>query len=296
MPKITVNGVSLAYEIVGENGPPVIFQDTVFARNPFSYFFAGRMSSSCRVLLLDRRNRGASDIAIEDTPCLGYHYTDDLHHVLQGLNMSPAYVGGGAMGASYALLMAHRYPEDVKGLILGHIATDDRGIQQNVLDRIYFRFADIAETQGMQSVIADSQKAYLEGDRIMHWVAKTVAANPSNRDRLLAMNPKEFAAIIRKWGEWALSERLPLANLPDEELNRITVPAIVAHGFDPGHPEHTARQVYEHLPNAEWVDYSKRFSPEKLKEMTAESCTPVERLAVAMPYYENFIKRVEAES
>ena len=294
MPKITVNGVSLAYEIVGENGPPVLFQDTVLPRNPFSYFFAGRMSSSCRVLLLDRRNLGASDIAIEDAPCLGYLYTDDLHHLLQDLNMSPAYVGGGAMGAVYALLMAHRYPEDVKGLILSHIPTDDRKILKSVFDQIYFRFADLAATKGMKAVIGASQKACLEGHRVMRWAAETIAANPSNKDRLLAMDPKEFAAINRKWGEWALSERLPLANLKDEELKRITMPVIIAPGLESHHPERTARRVYELLPNAEWADYSKRFPPEKIQEVT--SGTSVEMIALALPFIEDFIQRVESRS
>ena len=62
MPKITVNGVTLAYELFGK-GPPVVWTPWGWApRNNFSYLVAGRLSANYRVLLWDRRNTGASDV------------------------------------------------------------------------------------------------------------------------------------------------------------------------------------------------------------------------------------------
>ena len=294
MPKITVNGVSLAYEIHGESGPPVFFSTGVVPQISFSNTFAVRFSSFCRVLFLDRRNSGHSDVAIEEAPSLAHQYIDDLHYVLQSLNMFPAYIGGGSMGSVFSLLMAHRYPEDVKGLILHHTPTNDRERLRIPLDQAFFRLAEVAEKESMQVVIETSQKAYLEGKRILGWVAETIALNPNNRDRFLAMGSSVFAAITRSWGEWALSDRYPFASLTDEQVKRITVPAIVTHGFDALHPEHTAKRLCELLSDAEWADYSKRFSPERIKEMSGDSATNVEHYAIAYPFHEDFIQKIEA--
>ena len=57
MPRITVNGVLLAYEIFGE-GPPVVFTAGAWGGlQPSLCAFLGRMSSKYRILiyaLLDR--------------------------------------------------------------------------------------------------------------------------------------------------------------------------------------------------------------------------------------------------
>ncbi len=55
-----------------------------------------------------------------------------------------------------SLLMAHRYPEDVKGLILANPPSDNRDITKPLVEAWYWVLADAAERGGMQEVIQTS--------------------------------------------------------------------------------------------------------------------------------------------
>ena len=84
--------------------------------------------------------------------------------------------------------------------------------------------------------------------------AEVVLATDWDRERLLAMDRGHFAAIMKKWAGWLTSPRNYLANLSDEELTGIDAPAIVSYDFGDWHPKHTARELYEKLPNAESLE------------------------------------------
>ena len=300
MSKITVNGVSIAYEVAGK-GPPVVWTPGGwFPRCSATYVFAGRFSAHYRVLTWDRRNSGASDLAVEDAESEWHLWADDLHALLQELDMSPAYVGGSSAGFELSLLMAYRYPQDVKGLILQDPSTDKvPDCQQPVAEARYLCIARAAERGGMEAVIETSaDPPEPEWAWLTCWVADAIAADPETRDRLLSMEPRRFAAIMKKWAKWLASPRMYLANLSDEALAAIDVPAIVSHGFNDWHPEHTARNLHRLLSNAEWVDYSSRYTSQEIQgiaDMYARGGIGAStKLAFRFPFYEDFVRRVES--
>jgi pimeloyl-ACP methyl ester carboxylesterase len=287
-------------------GPPIVWTPGgFFPRGNWVYLQAGRFSANYKVLIWDRRNAGASDIAIEDAPSDWYLWADDLHHLLNALNMSPAYVAGGSNGSVLSLLMGHRYPEDVKALILSNPPTNDLNIGKAFADAHYFQFADVAESKGMEAVIEHSTEAWVrlvsskldpEGwDWALNWIAETILMNPSNRDRLLSIDPKKFAAIMKKWGSWFMSGRLHLAQLSDEDLRRITAPVLVIPGFEEPHPTHTAEEVHRLLPNSEWVDYSARHSQEVIDQVRESDDIDTQKAALSMPFIEEFLQRIESK-
>ncbi len=296
MSKIKVNGVSIAYEVAGEGSPIVWTPGGWGPRDPFTYVFAGRLSANYRVLTWDRRNSGASDLAIEDAESEWHLWTDDLHALLQELDMSPAYVGGDSAGSELSLLMAHRYPKDVKGLILHDPPTNDvQDVLQPVAEAHYLCLAEAAEREDMEAVIkisADPPKS--DWAWLTSWVADSIARNPENRERLLSMEPEQFSRTMRKWAKWFASPRFHLSNLSDEELAGIDVPAIVSHGFTAWHPEHVARALYRSLPNAEWVEYSSRHTPEEIQRIAEGDVGRSTTLAFRFPFYEDFLRRVES--
>jgi pimeloyl-ACP methyl ester carboxylesterase len=299
VPKARVNGISIAYEVAGKGTPIVWTPGGWFPRNPSTYVFAGRFSADYQVLTWDRRNSGASDIAIEDAESEGHLWIDDLHNLLQQLDMSPAYVGGGSYGCLMSLLMAHRYPQDVRGLLLDNPPTDDvQSCQQPLVEHHYLCLARAAEDKGMEAVIELSADPPVpEWAWITGWVAETIAQNPDNRDRLLSMDPKHFASVMKKWAGWLASPRNYLANLSDKELASIDVPAIVSHGFNAWHPEHTARELYHKLPNAEWMDYAARYTGGEIQEIAAIDASgdlaESTKLVFRFPFYKDFLQRVE---
>jgi len=281
MPKIAINDATLVYEVLGQ-GTPVVFTPGGWNDMEIPRQLAEQLSSQHQVLIYDRRNCGASDIVIEDAPNEFELWADDLHTLLGHLGMSPAYIGGASGGLLVSLLMAHRYPEDVKALFLHSVPTDNLQVFKFLADDRYFQPADVAEGEGMQAVIETSQ-----------WIADGVEQNPTNRKRLLSMDPKEFAAIMRRWGTGFTRGRTHLAGLTDEELGRITAPVFIAPGLDEHHPQHTAEKLHRLLPNSELVVYSEHFSSAEIDELRQQDIKA--EAPCMIPIYDEFMARAETE-
>ena len=302
MPRVNVNGVTLAYEILG-NVPPVVWTPGAWwPRNDWCYLYAGRFAPRYSAVLWDRRNTGASDIGVVDAPSEFHLWTDDLHQLLTALDLAPAYIAGISAGHIFALLMAHRYPQDVKGLILLNTPTDAAGMLAPLMDAHYFQPARVARSGGMQAVIEQSQQAWLRlilgqsetenFDWRLIWIAETIAANPDNERRLLAMDPEGFATVLEEWGNWCLA-RSHFSGLTDDQIRAIGVPALVAHGYDEAHPRRTAEALQRLLPDAEWVEYAERWSQAELAQAQAADAVYRSQAVLTMPFIEDFLAWVE---
>ncbi|MFZ4407738.1 MAG: alpha/beta fold hydrolase, partial [Paracraurococcus sp.] len=94
MPVMQVRGVHLAYEILGESGPVVTISPGG-RRGAGSDRALGLLLAEAgyRALVYDRRNTGASDIAL-DGDSESHEQAADLLALLQALGTGPAYVAG----------------------------------------------------------------------------------------------------------------------------------------------------------------------------------------------------------
>lgn len=307
MPTIRVNEVTVAYEVLG-NGPAVVWTPGGwFPRNEWAYLNAGCFCADYTNLLWYRRNSGLSDVAIEDAPSEFHLWADDLHALLHALHLSPAYLAGGSAGNLFSLLMAYRYPEDVKGLILIGSPANDLTLIGPLLEAHYLQLAEVAATKGMAAVIAHSTDAWVRmalakaqpEDRALNWVAATIAVNPNNHTRLLAMEPIKFATIMKQWGrsclDWASAKRFHLCGLSDEQVHQITAPALVIPGFDDLHPRQEAEALYRLLPNAEWVDFAHHYPQETLDQMAASEVLWHQQSFLSMPFMRKFLQRIDSE-
>src|SRR5262245_21189762 len=122
MPRTSINGISINYEILGERGPPMALSPG--GRNAMGNVrpFAEQMASfGYRVLIHDRRNCGASDVAFDPSKSEYEIWADDLHALAGELGMLPLIVGGSSSGARLALLFALRYPPAVRALLLWRV-------------------------------------------------------------------------------------------------------------------------------------------------------------------------------
>ena len=193
-PEITVNGVKISYQIVGEDGPPLVWTTRGwFPRTDECYLIAGRLSKTHRVLVWDRRNTGLSDVGFDlEAPSEFHYYADDLHAVLHELGMAPAILVGGSGGYLTSILTADLYPGDVRALILymppGLLDPDDEESLSHVR---YERLAQLVESNGMQAAAAYGE---------MCWTFPAMTKrDPANFDRLTALDPTQFAAAMRRW-------------------------------------------------------------------------------------------------
>jgi pimeloyl-ACP methyl ester carboxylesterase len=225
--------------------------------------------------------------------------------LLHALNLSPAYIAGASYGCTFSLYMAHRYPDDVRGLILMDPGPDDPSLMQAMADAQYSRLAEIAERNGMEAVIDHSTGAWTrrvtgtpngdDYDRFATWLAECIQKNPASRADLLATNPTLFATSIRTWLEWGMTPGFYRANLSDQELARITVPAIVLPGHDEVHPLHTAKELARLLSNAQLADYSDRYTAEEIQRVRESDSFWTQQTFLCLPYIEEFLHR-EASS
>jgi len=228
MPRATINGVSINHEILGERGPAMALSPG--GRNPLANVrrFAEHMAAAgYRVLLHDRRNCGASDVAFDPSKSEYEVWADDLHALAAELGMLPAIVGGTSSGARLALLFALRYPQAVRALLLWRVTGGTFAVRR-LAEKYYDQYIRLAQEGGMAAVCAEEHFATLIRNR------------PSNRKRLMAIEPGAFIAIMRAWREpFVAGAELPLIGTSADDLRRIEAPACIIPGDDLTHPSAT---------------------------------------------------------
>jgi hypothetical protein len=73
-----------------------------------------------------------------------------------------------------------------------------------------------------------------------------VAVNPRNKDRLLAIGPEKFEAVMTTWLEaFTPKPTEPIPGVPDSEFAKIKVPTLIVRGGekDYDHPKRTSFEV-----------------------------------------------------
>ena len=251
MPTFTIDGCAIRYEILGD-GPPVVLTPGGRVGGEGLRPLAEKVAKSHRVLLWDRRNTGASDIWIGGEGSEQEQWSDDLVALLDHLDMAPAYVGGGSAGCRNSLLTALRHPEAVKGLLLwsptgGPYACQVLGYDYHVP---YIRAAQ-----------ADSMAAVAETP----FFAERIAANPSNRDRLMAMDPEAFITVMKRWNTFFYHrEDRPLIGVTEEQLRSLNVPTLIFEGRDYLHTPEASATLHRCISGSELLP-----SPWTVDEWTA---------------------------
>ena len=114
MPMIDVNGVALAYERLGEAGPPLVLLHGSWGDHYNFNRVAPLLAGSFRLLSYDRRGHSASQRP--DEPVTMADHAADLAALLEALDFAPAYLAGISKGGAVALNLAARRPELIRGL------------------------------------------------------------------------------------------------------------------------------------------------------------------------------------
>ncbi len=239
MPKVKIDGLEIAYEIMGSGTPIVWLQG---ARSPRRLMrpIAEPLSRQYRCLIYDRRNCGESDILIAGDKSEQEIWADELASLLRELDLAPAYLGGWSAGCRVALLAAIRHPEVVRGLLLGWV-TGGQEAAQRLAHEYYGQFIEAAEDGGMEAVT----KTPFFSDRIK--------ANASNEQRLLSMSSGQFIDTMRGWERY-FSEAgdLPVIGATEAELAAIQAPTCIVAGDDAVHPTKAAEALHRILPDSEY--------------------------------------------
>jgi len=243
MTEALVRGVRLNYETIGSNGPWIAL--TPGSRRPYdeliniSKAIAG---SGYRVLLHDRRNCGASELAFDGSASEHEIWADDLYELGQILGALPMYVGGSSAGARLAILYALRHPDGLRGLLLWRLTGGQEAVDR-LAENYYGQFIKIAAEEGMAAVA-----------RSDHF-SECIRARPANKERLLQTDVRHFIETMTRWRECFMqSANLPIVGATEVDLRSITAPACLIAGNDVIHTPQTARKAASLIPNSELHD------------------------------------------
>jgi pimeloyl-ACP methyl ester carboxylesterase len=243
MPLAVVRGVHINYQVIGNTGPFIAL--TPGSRRPYAELVnlsKAIAAHGYRVLLHDRRNCGASDVAFDGSGSEHEVWADDLYDLARQLNAAPLYVGGSSAGARLAILFAIRHPDALRGMLLWRVTGGQEAVDR-LAENYYGQFITIAKAGGMKAV-AESE----------HF-AECIAARPQNRERILSVNVDDFIKVMTGWREAFLtSATLPIVGATEEQLNAIKAPTCLVAGNDVIHTPATARKAAKLIPNSELHD------------------------------------------
>jgi pimeloyl-ACP methyl ester carboxylesterase len=283
MAEAVVRGVHINYEVIGNSGPWIAL--TPGSRRPYGELVnlsKAIAASGYRVLLHDRRNCGASDVAFDGSGSEHEVWADDLYELARQLDALPIYVGGSSAGARLAILFAIRHPKALRGLLLWRVTGGQEAVDR-LAENYYGQFIKLARAGGMKA-ICDSE----------HF-AECIAARPSNRERLMGTDVDEFIKVMTTWREAFLhAATLPMVGATEADLQAIKAPTCLIAGNDVIHTPATARKAAKLIPNNELHEdvVAKRADDNLLKEWDRKEWRDVE-LRIA-EIFAAFLKRAES--
>lgn len=224
MPYLNVRGVALYHELYGTQGPWLALtaggRHRYLEMAPLAQAIAAQ---GFRVLVHDRRNTGASDFFIGGEDTEEEIWADDLVALLQMLGAPRAFFGGSSAGSRLALTVYRRHPAFVQGLLLMRVTGGTFAAGR--LPRTYYgQFIEAARSGGMAAVCATAP------------YAERLALNPTNRARLMAMDPAQYIAVMQRWLDAFVAGPIePVMGVPEAELQACRAPTLVVPGNDKTH-------------------------------------------------------------
>ncbi len=244
MPSMDINGGRIVYELLGEGDPLVLTPGGRFSMEyPGVRPLAEKLAEQYQVLLWDRPNTGKSDVKFTGASESQMH-ADDLAALLKALGLAPAVLVGGSAGSRLSLVTALRHPDVASKLVVWWMSGGVFGTMYLAMNYILPVIA-AALVGGMPAVVDLPQ-----------W-DDTLAANPSNRERLLAMDTQEFIDIQKRW----LNAYIPMPDAPvpgikEEELAALALPTLIFRGGkgDEYHPEFLSLELHRLIPGSQLVD------------------------------------------
>ncbi len=245
MPLAHVNGLDIAYEVVGAGEPWALTPGGRFSKDtPGLRELAEALAAQGKqVLLWDRPNTGASDVCFTGDSESAMQ-ADVLAELLPRLGMAPAVITGGSGGSRISLLTVARHPEVARALAVWWISGGPFGLL-SLAAHYCGDSIDAAWRYGMDAVAA-----------LPEW-AEVLERNPENRDALVAQDPRVFIATLERWMlAYCPRPGELVPGLPDAEARAVDIPALVFRSgeSDPHHTRATSERLAEILPRAQLVE------------------------------------------
>jgi pimeloyl-ACP methyl ester carboxylesterase len=242
VPTVSVNGIGLAYDIIGAGArTAVITPGGRFSKDtPGVRSLSERLAEQgLRVLIWDRPNCGESDLCLTGDNESVMH-ADALAGLLRALNVAPALVVGGSAGSRVSLLTAIRHPEVVDRLFLLWISGGAVGLAALAFHYCHESLS-AASLGGMEAVAASPA-----------W-KEQLTRNPRNREIMLAQDVNAFIETMKRWASgYVPKDNSPVPGLVPSELAKLKMPVMILRSgkSDFHHPRETSETLHAMIPGS----------------------------------------------
>ena len=246
MPTIAVNGLDIAFEIIGAGDRTAVVtaggrysKDVTGIRDLAEELAAGGM----KVLIWDRPNCGESDVCFEGESEWTLN-ADTLAGLLRGLEMAPALLVGGSAGSRVSLLAVRRHPEVARKLAI--LSVSGGPLMVGVHIQLYCNNAAFAAHHGGMEAVCE------EG-----WFKECCERNAGNRSRILSQDVNEFIATMERWAEALIpQEGSPVPGLVPADFRAMDVPTLVFNSspLDIHHRRIWTEMIADMMPNSRLVE------------------------------------------
>lgn len=247
MARIEISGIEIEYELLGKPGAPAIAitPGGRFAKDSpgVPELGAALAAAGRRVLLWDRPNCGASDIAFggeSESEQAGRTLTQ----LIRKLELGPTALAAGSAGSRVSLIAASRDPEAVSHLALWWIS----GGALSLISLAYYYCFDqaLAASRGGMEAVA----------QLPAWSLQ-IKRNPKNRDILLAIDPKTYIEQMERWAlAYMPSDISPVPGMSPGDFKKLTMPVLIYRSgvSDLSHTRRTSEWVHELIPHSQIID------------------------------------------
>jgi pimeloyl-ACP methyl ester carboxylesterase len=243
--RLDIDGTTVAYELIGK-GP--LWTLTPGGRFGMDTPGIRQLAESLaregqQVLIWDRPNTGASDVCFTG-PSESEMQADKLAGLLRSLDLGPAVVVGGSGGARVSLLTAAKHPDVTRKLAMLWISG---GVYGLMLLGVHYCGESIraAWTGGMEAVV-----------ELPEW-AEVLERNPTNRQRFLALDRREFIRTLEQWMlVYCPDPSSTVPGLPDEVCRKLPAPTLVFRSgvSDPHHTRATSERLHDLIPGSQLAE------------------------------------------
>ena len=245
MPVAQLDGIDIAYELVGEGQPWVLTPGGRFTKEVGGLEQMARALADCgkQVLTWDRPNCGASSVVFRGASESEVQ-AEALGALIRHLDLGPTVIAGGSGGARVSLLAAARNADITAGLAMWWISGGVPGLLQ-LANYYCMPSADAAWHGGMADVVAlDQWHEVLEG-------------NAGNRQRFLSMDRRAFLDVMDRWMlAYCPCDDSLVPGLTNDDVAGLRVPILVfrSGASDMSHTRATSETLAATLPDAELVE------------------------------------------
>jgi 3-oxoadipate enol-lactonase len=245
MPVCQVGDININYRVYGEGFPLVLI-------HPFSAsleFWAPqieKLSPRYRIIAYDVRGHGLSSAPVGPVNYTLDILVEDLHHLLEHLEVTGAYIGGLSLGGAIALGYAHRYPGTVRALLLcdlhgGFQPPPQPDIRSFMAER-WVESERLALTRGM-------------ADLARHQIAAGTAFRPILQDKALQEQHIERMARCPVNGYVGIGRAKPWeAEWQHQAADNIDIPSLIIVGGDDEMVRPGAGVLHQHIKGSRYVE------------------------------------------